>query len=70
MRNITVTLPDDSYRRARVWAAQHDTSVSAVVKYLLETLPSIKRASSAFPDRNLTPVVPTPILETSSPEEK
>ena len=37
MRNITVTIPDDVYRRARIWAAERDTSVSAVVKYLLET---------------------------------
>jgi hypothetical protein len=49
MRNITVTIPDDSYRRARVWAAQRDTSISAVVKYLLETMPGISRANSAFP---------------------
>ena len=32
MRNITVSLPDDCYTRARVWAAQRDTSVSAVVR--------------------------------------
>ena len=35
MRNITVSVPDDVYRDARVAAAQRDTSVSAlVVKYL------------------------------------
>ena len=52
MRNITVTIPDDAYLRARVWAAEHDTSLSAVVKYLLETLPGIKRSNLAFPARN------------------
>lgn len=52
MRNITVTVPDDVYRRARVWAAERDTSLSAVVKYLLETMPGIKRANLAFPARN------------------
>jgi hypothetical protein len=52
MRNITVTIPDDVYRRARIWAAERDTSVSAVVKYLLETLPGIKRSNLAFPARN------------------
>jgi predicted CopG family antitoxin len=52
MRNITVTIPDDVYRRARIWAAERDTSVSAVVKYLLETMPGIKRSNLAFPARN------------------
>jgi plasmid stability protein len=56
MRNITVTIPDDAYRRARIWAAEHDTSVSAVVKFLLETLPGIKRSNLAFPARNSNPV--------------
>lgn len=37
MKNITVTLDDDTYRRARIIAAQRDTSVSALVKrFLLE----------------------------------
>jgi hypothetical protein len=49
MRNITVTVSDQSYRQARVWAAQRDTSVSAVVQYLLQTLPGISRATTAFP---------------------
>jgi predicted CopG family antitoxin len=56
MRNITVTIPDDVYRRARVWAAERDTSVSAVVKYLLETMPGIKRSNLSFPARNSNPV--------------
>ena len=37
MKNITVSLDDDVYRRARVRAAEMDTSVSALVrKYLVE----------------------------------
>jgi predicted CopG family antitoxin len=55
MRNITVTIPDDVYRRARIWAAERDTSVSAVVKYLLETMPGMKRPNLAFPTRNSNP---------------
>ena len=38
MRNITVSIDDDTYRRARVAAAQKDTSVSALVKTYLERL--------------------------------
>jgi hypothetical protein len=36
MKNITVAVPDDVYRRARVAAAEQDTSVSALVAGFLE----------------------------------
>jgi plasmid stability protein len=37
MKNITVTVDDETYRKARTRAAELDTSVSAVVrKYLTE----------------------------------
>ena len=37
MKNITVSLPDNVYRRARIKAAERDTSVSALVReYLLD----------------------------------
>ena len=37
MKTITVTLDDETYRKARIRAAELDTSVSAVVrKYLTE----------------------------------
>lgn len=37
MKNITVTVDDETYRRARIKAAELDTSVSALVKrYLLD----------------------------------
>jgi hypothetical protein len=37
MKNITVSLDDNVYRRARIKAAELDTSVSALVKkYLVE----------------------------------
>lgn len=35
MKNITVSVDDDTYRRARIAAAQRDTSVSALVKQFL-----------------------------------
>jgi hypothetical protein len=40
MKNITVSLDDDTYRRARMIAAQRDTSVSALVKCYLVDLGS------------------------------
>ena len=37
MKNITVTLDDETYRKARIRAAELDTSVSAIVrKYLTQ----------------------------------
>ena len=35
MKYITVSLPDDIYRRARIRAAEQDTSVSALVREFL-----------------------------------
>jgi hypothetical protein len=67
MRNITVSVSDETYRQARVWAAQRDSSVSAVVQYLLQTLPSISRAARAFPVRNSN-AVNTPQLQNPTPE--
>jgi hypothetical protein len=46
MKNITVTIDDDSYRRARVWAARHDMSVSHLVRSILEDLPGFVRIFS------------------------
>jgi hypothetical protein len=38
VKNITVSLDDETYRRARVKAAEMDTSVSALVKQYLGDL--------------------------------
>ena len=35
MRNVTITLSDEVARWARVWAAEHDTSVSRILGDLL-----------------------------------
>ncbi|MEZ5404375.1 MAG: hypothetical protein R2729_32140 [Bryobacteraceae bacterium] len=40
MRNITVSVDDQTYTRARVAAAAQDTSVSALVKTYLQQLAS------------------------------
>jgi hypothetical protein len=38
MKNITVTVQDETYREARVWAAKQSTTVSAQVRRFLESL--------------------------------
>ena len=42
MRNITVSLDDEVYRRARIAAAAMDTSVSALVKMYLQQLAAVE----------------------------
>lgn len=70
MRNITVTVSDQTYRQARIWAAQRDTSVSAVVQYLLQTLPGIKRAEAAFPIAKPDSGITETVSSTAIPNEK
>jgi len=38
MKNITVSVDDETYRRARIKAAEQDTTVSALVKRFLAEL--------------------------------
>jgi plasmid stability protein len=40
MKNITVSVDDETYRRARIKAAERDTSVSALVRQFLTELAS------------------------------
>ena len=58
MKNITVSVDDDTYRRARIKAAENDTSVSAMVReYLTELANSeteferLKREEAAIRSR-------------------
>jgi plasmid stability protein len=47
-RNITLSLPVDLIRQAKVYAAQHDTTVNALVRELLqEKLSPEERARAA-----------------------
>jgi len=58
MKNITVSVDDEVYRRARMKAAEQDTSVSALVKGFLTELAAgesdferLKREERALRDR-------------------
>jgi hypothetical protein len=55
MKNITVAISDIAHLKARVWAAEHGSSLSSVVAYLLETLPKIECARNYYPHRSKTP---------------
>lgn len=43
MKNITVSVPDDVYREARIQAARRDSSVSAMVAEFLSSLSKRER---------------------------
>jgi len=58
MKNITVSLDDTTYRRARMIAAERDTSVSALVRQFLVEIGAgeseterLKREERALRDR-------------------
>jgi len=44
-KNVTIAIPASVHRKARVWAASHNTSLSAIVGYLLEHLDVFARIS-------------------------
>jgi len=58
MRNITITVPDQAYRRARIWVAHRDISVSAVVAYLLDSMLKNKSSFHTVPASTGTPGAP------------
>ena len=41
MKKLTLTVTEETYRSARVWATQCNTSVSALVRNFLEALQSL-----------------------------
>ena len=55
MKNITVSVDDETYLQARIWAAWHSTSVSGLFRQFLESLydsphpPPAPRKSAADP---------------------
>ena len=49
MKNVTLSIPDEVARWARVWAAEHDTSVSKMLSDLLrERMETAKNYQSAM----------------------
>ena len=44
MPNVTLALDDETYRTARIFAAQHNQSVSALVRDYLRTLSTPSRS--------------------------
>jgi hypothetical protein len=71
MKNITVSVADETYRAARIWAAENNTSISAAVEYMLENIRSILsvRKPPRRPRRNNRYAVPPELASRVSCEE-
>jgi plasmid stability protein len=52
-RNITFSLPEDLVHEAKVYAAQHDTTMNALVRQLLEEKVSAEARARAAAERVL-----------------
>jgi hypothetical protein len=48
MRNITVSVPDEVYTAARMYATRYETSLSSMVADFLFTLPTVARLPPQF----------------------
>ena len=70
-RNITVTVSEQTYRNARIWAAENNTSLSAAVEYVLENVHTILsvRKPPRSPRRNNRFEVPPELSSRLSCEE-
>ena len=54
MKNVTITLDEEVARWARVWAAEHDTSVSRMLGKLLEEKMAEERRYAGAKERFLS----------------
>jgi hypothetical protein len=54
LKNITISVDDETYDHARRWAINHGTSISAIVKCVLVTLP-LRSPSPPTPARPAQP---------------
>lgn len=66
-KNVTIVIGEDLYRRARIWAAQQNASLSEVVRTILETVPDMPRAQRLFANRVSTPGTAPPSSRPSPP---
>ncbi len=58
MKNITVSVPNEVYYGARVWAAEHKTSISRMVAKILREMAEQPRVNRQLP--SVSPA-PTPL---------
>jgi hypothetical protein len=54
MRNVTLCLPEDTHRRARVMAAENGVSLSFLIASIIDTLPGIHQLEERIAHRRKT----------------
>jgi hypothetical protein len=60
MKNITVSLHEETYRQAKVFAALNDTTVSSLVREFLESLDDSPYLRPELLEADLDPELGTP----------
>jgi hypothetical protein len=61
MKKLTLTVTDENYRCARVWATQCNSSVSALVRNFLEILQNLPCPGVDAPSASTGVSAPTPL---------
>jgi len=69
MRNITLSVSDETHRNARIWAAENNTSISAAAEYVLDHLREMLRGRKIPPRPRRNNRFPVPPSEEFSREE-
>lgn len=67
MKNITISIDEETYRHARLWADRRGTSISAIVKCILVSLPLRTPSPARQPGRaSLQAVAADPAVHTAA----
>lgn len=69
MRNITITVDDETYRLARLWATERNTTLSAVARQIVKDLPRVRNFRQ-FPLPEGAVSVFTPYYQAAESEKK
>jgi hypothetical protein len=64
VRNITVAVSPELYRQTRMLAVEYDTTVTALVAYLLEAMPRALKAAH-FPVGGAQPAAKKPLVQSA-----
>jgi hypothetical protein len=51
-RNVTLSISEEGYRNARIWAARHGFSMSAGLAFLIENLDDMSRIARQLRSEN------------------
>lgn len=70
MRNITLSVSDETYHYARVWAAQRDTTITGAVRSFLDHLPILSGEKMGIRRHAPSPANPRAKVQTNSAKQR